>query len=232
MIIKKRKTIDTWILFSKIVKSVMNFPKHTCAEIYGAFQQKWCWLKCRFIGVWLHMPVERLSPEAGSVPAFHSVQQNINSLLKYFPYAWSICICLYLRMIKWRCALPQKNLNEGISAAYAYLFIFPVVVIKSGAWNIKKLMLREGVWGQSSQKQPENFVARKGKENLICDPSSPPPPFGVEFISRPPKMAQPPPPPQLINNDRTLIRLLIWIKQGRYTSTQPIPVLGWVRVPS
>ena len=34
----------------------------------------------------------------------------------------SICICLYLRMIKWRCALPQKNLTEGISA-YAYLFM-------------------------------------------------------------------------------------------------------------
>ena len=78
------------ILFSKIVKSVMNFPKHTCTEIYGAFQQTWFWLKCRFIGLWLHMPVERLSPKVGSIPAFHPVQQNINSLLKYFPY-----VCLY-----------------------------------------------------------------------------------------------------------------------------------------
>ena len=31
MIIKKGKKID--ILFSKIVKSVINFPKHTCSEI-------------------------------------------------------------------------------------------------------------------------------------------------------------------------------------------------------
>ena len=31
------KKIDS--LFSKIVKSVMDFPKHTCTEIYGAFQQ-------------------------------------------------------------------------------------------------------------------------------------------------------------------------------------------------
>ena len=32
MIIKKgKKKID--ILFSKIVKSVMNFPKHTCSDI-------------------------------------------------------------------------------------------------------------------------------------------------------------------------------------------------------
>ena len=30
------------------------------------------------------MPVERLSPKVGSIPAFYSVQQNINSLLKYF----------------------------------------------------------------------------------------------------------------------------------------------------
>ena len=34
---KKKKEINS--LFSKIVKSVMNFPKHTCTEIYGAFQQ-------------------------------------------------------------------------------------------------------------------------------------------------------------------------------------------------
>ena len=26
------------ILFSKTVKSVKKFPKHTCTEIYGAFQ--------------------------------------------------------------------------------------------------------------------------------------------------------------------------------------------------
>ena len=31
---------------------------------------------------------ERLSPKVGSIPAFHSVQQNINSLLKYFPYVY------------------------------------------------------------------------------------------------------------------------------------------------
>ena len=34
------------------------------------------------------MPVERLSTKVGSIPAFHSVQQNINSLLKYFPYVY------------------------------------------------------------------------------------------------------------------------------------------------
>ena len=88
-IIKSRKEkikIDS--LFSKIVKSVMNFPKHTCTEIYGAFQQTWFWLKCRFTGLWLHMSVERLSPKVGSIPAFHSVQPNISSLLKYFPYVY------------------------------------------------------------------------------------------------------------------------------------------------
>ena len=108
MIIKKGK-ID--ILFSKIVKSVMSFPKHTCTEIYGAFQQTWFWLKCRFTGLWLPYACWKV----GSIAAFHSVQQSINSLLKYFPCV-SICICLYLRMIKWQCALPQKNLTEGISA--------------------------------------------------------------------------------------------------------------------
>ena len=79
---ERKKKVDG--LFSKIVKSVMNFPKHTCTEIYGAFQQTWIWLKCRFTGLWLHMPVERLSPKVGSIPAFHSVQQNINNFLKYF----------------------------------------------------------------------------------------------------------------------------------------------------
>ena len=34
------------------------------------------------------MPVERLSPKVGSVPAFHYVQQNISSLLKYFPFVY------------------------------------------------------------------------------------------------------------------------------------------------
>ena len=34
------------------------------------------------------MPVERLSPKVGSIPAFHFVQQNINSLLKYFQYVY------------------------------------------------------------------------------------------------------------------------------------------------
>ena len=51
-------------------------------------QQTWFWLNGRFTGLWLHMPVERLSPKVGSIPAFHSVQQNINSLLKYFPYVY------------------------------------------------------------------------------------------------------------------------------------------------
>ena len=41
-----------------------------------------------FTGLWLYMPVERLSPKAGFIPAFHSVQQNINSLFKYFPYVY------------------------------------------------------------------------------------------------------------------------------------------------
>ena len=51
-------------------------------------QQTWFWLNCRFTGLWLYMPVERLSPKVGSIPAYHSVQQNINSLLKYFPYVY------------------------------------------------------------------------------------------------------------------------------------------------
>ena len=51
-------------------------------------QQTWFWLNCRFTGLWLHMPVERLSPKVGSILAFHSVQQNINILLKYFPYVY------------------------------------------------------------------------------------------------------------------------------------------------
>ena len=88
MIIKKGKKKKIDILISKIEKSVMNFPKHTCTETYGAFQQTRFWLKCRFTGLWLHMPVERLSPKVGSIPAFHYVQQNINSLLKYFLYIY------------------------------------------------------------------------------------------------------------------------------------------------
>ena len=32
------------------------------------------------------MPVERLSPKVGSIPAFHSVQQNINSLFSLVLY--------------------------------------------------------------------------------------------------------------------------------------------------
>ena len=127
---------------TKIVKSIMNFTKHTCTEIYDAFQQTRFWLKCRFTGLWLPYACWKV----GSIPAFHSVQQNINSLLKYFPYV-SICICLYLRMIKWRCALPQKNLTEGISA-YAYNFS---VVVKRGAWKIKKINGKKGGLAPRSQ---------------------------------------------------------------------------------
>ena len=66
------------------------------------------------------MPVKRLSPKVGSIPAFHSVQQNINSLLKYFPYVYMHLSVLAHDQVK--CALPQKNLTEGI-LAYAYLFM-------------------------------------------------------------------------------------------------------------
>ena len=107
--------------------SIFKDSKISCTEIYGAFQQTWFWLKCRFTGLWLHMPIEKL--------AFHSIQQNINSLLICFTYM-SICICLYLCMIKWMCALPQKNLTEGTSA---YAYHFSVAVVKRGAWKIKKI---------------------------------------------------------------------------------------------
>ena len=82
MIIKKEKK-NRYSIFkdSKI--------SYELSETYMYWnQQTWFWLKCRFTGLWLHMPVERLNPKVGSIPAFHSVQQNINSLLKYFPYAY------------------------------------------------------------------------------------------------------------------------------------------------
>ena len=141
----------------------MNFPKHTCTEIYGAFLQTWFWLKCRFTGLWLHMPVERLGPEVCSIPSFHSVQQNINSLLKYFPY-----IYMYLSVLahdQVTVCIATKNLTEGISA-YAYLFMssfFQWWWWKVGHERWKKWMIWEGVWGGKAPQKPEHFDARKRK---------------------------------------------------------------------
>ena len=39
-------------------------------------------------------------------------------------------------MIKWRCALPQENLIEGISA-YAYLFMFSFFGGGGEKWGMK-----------------------------------------------------------------------------------------------
>ena len=39
-------------------------------------------------------------------------------------------------MIKWRCALPQKNLTEGISA-YAYLFMFSFFGVGGEKWGMR-----------------------------------------------------------------------------------------------
>ena len=36
-------------------------------------------------------------------------------------------------MIKWRCALPQKN----VTPAYAYLFMFPFFGVGGEKWGIK-----------------------------------------------------------------------------------------------
>ena len=156
----------------------MNFPKHTCTEIYGAFQQTWFWLKCRFTGLWLPYACWKI----GSIPAFHLVQQNINSLLKYFRSV-SICICLYLRMIRWRCALPQKNSTEGISA---YAYRFSVVVVKRRAWKIKKINDKTGGLGARAfccqkRKWKSYLWPPYGFLNEILTP-----PFRVEFFSWPP----------------------------------------------
>ena len=83
-----------------------------------------------------------------------------------------ICICLYLRMTKWRCALPQKNLSEGISA-YAYLFMSSFFGGGGEKWDMKDEKIndmREGLGGVATQK-PQHFDARKGNRNHICDPT-------------------------------------------------------------
>ena len=51
-------------------------------------------------------------------------------------------------MIKLRCALPQKNLTEGISVhVYEYLFMFSFFVGAGEKWGMKdeKIMIGEGV---------------------------------------------------------------------------------------
>ena len=88
--------------------------------------------------------------KVGSIPAFHSVQQNINSLIKYFPIM-SLCICLHLCMIKWRCALSQKTeLTDGTSA-YAYHFSAAVVKRGWGHEILRKWIIREGIWGPEAR---------------------------------------------------------------------------------
>ena len=62
----------------------MNFPKQTCTDI----SKHDSGLSAGSLVSGYIMPIERLSPKVGSIPAFHSVQQNINSLLKYFPYVY------------------------------------------------------------------------------------------------------------------------------------------------
>ena len=77
-------------------------------------------------------------------------------------------------MIKWRCALPQKSLTEGISA-HAYLFMFSFFGGGGEKWGMKDEKNndgRGGLGGKAPQK-PEHFDARKGNGNHICD--APPP---------------------------------------------------------
>ena len=103
--------------------------------------------------------------------------------------------CLYLRMIKWRCALSQKNLIEGISA-YAYLFMFSFFGGGGEKWGMKdekkKKMTGEGVCPSEARE----FWCQKRKWKSYLWP-----PygfineiFGVEFFMTPPlKLPSPPP---------------------------------------
>ena len=185
----------------------MIFPKHTCTDIYGAFQQTWFWLKCRFTGLWLHVPVERLSPKVGSIPAFHSVQQNINSLLKYFPYVYMHLSVLSYDQVTVCIATKESDWGHLSICISLYVFNFLLVVVKSGAWKMKKSMTGEGARAFWCQK-------RKWK-SYLWPPLTPPPPHGFindiltplpiwgrMFFMTPLKL--PSPPPQLINNDRSL----------------------------
>ena len=113
------------------------------------------------------------------------------------------------------CTATKESDWGHLSICISLHFQVVVVVVKSGAWNVKKLIIGEGVWGAS----PEHFDARKGNGNHICDSSLPPPRHGFIneikwnfdpppiwgrffFMTRLPKL---PPPPQLINNDRPLV---------------------------
>ena len=194
MIIKKWKKKKIDILFSKIVKSVMNFPKHTHTEMYGAFQQTWFWFKCRFTGLWLHMPVESLNPIVCSILAFHSVQQNFNSLLKYFPYL-SICNCLYLPIYdQVMVYTATKEFDWGLHISSCCHFY--VQVVKRGARKIKEI---------NGKREARAFWCQKRKRKLYLWPPPPtlwthkqnfdPSIWGIFFSWCPLKLPSPPPSP-------------------------------------
>ena len=118
--------------------------------------------------------------------------------------------CLYLRMIKLRCALPQKNLTESISA-YAYLFMLSFFGGGGEKWGMKdeKNNDRRGCLGSPPRSQ-RILMPEKEMEIIFVTPLwihkwnfDPPPPFGVELFSWPPaKKNFPAPAPTLPPADK------------------------------
>ena len=114
-------------------------------------------------------------------------------------------------MIKWRCALPQKNLTEGISA-YAYLFMFSFFGGGAEKWGMKDVKnndRRGGLGGRSPPEARAFWMPEREMEIIFV--TSPlwihkwnfdPPILGRTIFMTPPlKLPSPPP---LINNDRPL----------------------------
>ena len=86
----------------------------------------------------------------------------------------SICICLYLHMIKWWCALPQKNLNEGISV-YAYLFMSSFVVVVGEKWGIKDEKMNDMRGGLGAKPPRSQSILMPEKKMEIIFVTPPPP---------------------------------------------------------
>ena len=128
--------------------------------------------------------------------------------------------CLYLRMIKWRCALPQKILTEGI-LAYAYIFMCFICrwcwrKVGHERWKHENNNDRRGGLppppppprNQSilmPEKKIEVIFVTPPPYGFINEILTPPPIWGKIYFMPPPKKKLPTPhPSQLINNDRPL----------------------------
>ena len=75
-------------------------------------------------------------------------------------------------MIKWRCALPQKNLTEGI-AAYAYLFLFPFFGGGGEKWGMKDEKnndRRGGLGGEAPPRSQSILMPEKETEIIFVTP--------------------------------------------------------------